>query len=204
MLILDLFCGVGGASWGYHMARPDAIIIGVDIEPQPDYPFTFIHGDAMTFLDQLDGFDFVHASPPCQAYSVGRHSNNHPDLVPPVLAALEASGIPHAVENVMQAPMRKDLKLCGSMFDLSIQRHRIFQHNLDVGEQPSCEHDYPEGRPYTVSGHGGGKKAKHSWNYRDVPHAQSLMEIRWTEDRKSIVEAVPPAYTHWIGKEAFA
>jgi DNA (cytosine-5)-methyltransferase 1 len=199
MKILDLFCGVGGAAMGYHIAFPNAWIVGVDNVPQPDYPFQFIQRDALTLRD-FDEFDLVHASPPCQHYSVGtRDSSTYPDLVGLMARRLVDAKVPYVIENVMQAPMRKDLMLCGSMFGLQIQRHRIFEHNLDLPAAPSCEHTYPEGRPYTVTGHGGGVKAAHSWNYRDVPHAQSLMEIRWTEDRKGIVEAVPPAYTHWIG-----
>src|SRR5512140_2399640 len=99
-ILLDLFCGAGGAAMGYHRAGFD--VVGVDIKPQPHYPFEFHQADALTF--PLAGFDAIHASPPCQAYSAMRTTwnarNDHPDLLPPTRAMLEAANIPWVIENV--------------------------------------------------------------------------------------------------------
>ncbi len=116
--LLDLFCGAGGCSVGYHRAGFD--VVGVDINPQPNYPFEFHQADAMEF--PLDGFDVIHASPPCQAYSVTRHikctGNNHSDLVGAVRNKI--SEYPHVIENVAGSPlMRGSVMLCGLMFGLS-------------------------------------------------------------------------------------
>ena len=100
---LDLFCGAGGASMGLSRAGFD--VVGVDIEPQPEYPFDFVRADALTY--PLDGFDFIWASPKCQRYSAAtRQSGNpeaHPDQVPAVRERLLAAGMPYAIENVMGA-----------------------------------------------------------------------------------------------------
>src|SRR5215467_701837 len=131
--LLDLFCGAGGAAMGYHRAGFD--VVGVDIKPQPRYPFTFIQADAMTF--PLEGFDAIHASPPCQAYirSGMYDKSRHPDLLPPVRCQLERSDVPWVIENVPGAPMRVDLKLCGCMFGLGVARQRWFEtswHAFDL------------------------------------------------------------------------
>src|SRR3989338_9102679 len=114
MRLLDLFCGAGGAAMGYSRAGFTEIV-GVDIKPQPRYPFTFIQADAMTY--PLDGFDAIHASPPCHKYStVGKQSAKklgtiYSDLVGPIRERLEAAGVPYVIENVMGAPLRQPVKL---------------------------------------------------------------------------------------------
>lgn len=113
-LLLDLFCGAGGAAKGYHDAGFD--IIGVDNRPQPRYPYPFIQADAMTY--DLDGYDAIHASPPCQAYAVAAQSQRnagkvYPDLLAATRDRLNAAGVPWIIENVPGAPMRADLNICG-------------------------------------------------------------------------------------------
>lgn len=131
-ILADLFCGAGGAAMGYYRAGFTEIV-GVDLAPQPRYPFTFVQSDAMTF--DLSGFDAVHASPPCQGYSVMRHlpwlrDREYPLLIEPVRERLKASGLPYVIENVdgarhiMQAGW-----LCGQMFGLPFFRHRRFATN---------------------------------------------------------------------------
>jgi DNA (cytosine-5)-methyltransferase 1 len=141
-LLLDLFCGAGGASMGYYRAGFD--VIGVDIKPMPRYPFTFIQADAMELLDwlrlggttndarsdfvvgwgyRLKSFAAVHASPPCQAYSTGtnntrKHGKIYPHLIEPVRERLADLGMPYVVENVPQAPLVEPVTLCGSQFGL--------------------------------------------------------------------------------------
>jgi DNA (cytosine-5)-methyltransferase 1 len=193
--LLDLFCKAGGASMGYHRAGFE--VVGVDIEPQPHYPFEFHQADAMTY--PLDGFDAIHASPPCQAYSSatkawGRQAE-HPDLLPAVRRRLLTSASPWAIENVEGAPVHHGVVLCGSMFGLGVERHRWFEtsHLLMMGLR--CEHT---GRSLTVTGHspywwaqGARKKA----SSQDIARA---MGVDWM-NRREIVQAIPPAYTEFIG-----
>ena len=116
--LLDLFSGAGGAAVGYHRAGFD--VVGVDIEPQPHYPFEFHQADAMTFPSS--GFDAIHASPPCQAFSIAAKykgtAGRHKDLLTPTRTRLQAAGLPWVIENVPGAPMRADYLLCGCMFGL--------------------------------------------------------------------------------------
>src|SRR6187200_2858563 len=121
--LLDLFCCEGGAAIGYHRAGFD--VVGVDIVDRPRYPFEFHQADALTY--PLDGFDAIHASPPCQAYSITKnaHDRQHPEMVEPVRARLVASGVPYVIENVVGAPLIDPVTICGSMFDLRAWDHYI-------------------------------------------------------------------------------
>ena len=132
MRLLDLFCGAGGASKGYADAGFDDIV-GVDNKPQPHYPFEFVLADAMTY--PLEGFDAIHASPPCQGYSIMRNlpwlrDKVYPLLIEPTLERLAAAGVPYVIENVMGARYVLDGNwLCGGMFGLPFYRHRVFATN---------------------------------------------------------------------------
>jgi len=210
MRLLDLFCGAGGAAMGYHRAGFDEIV-GVDIVPQPNYPFTFTQADALAF--PLDGFDLIHASPPCQAHSALTKGTNagreYPDLIAATRRHLEAPGTEWVIENVAGAPIRKDLMLCGEMFGLGVLRHRFFEFSslFDKPQQPhhprhrgrisGWNHGvYYDGPYFAVYGAGGGKGTVAEW--------QTAMGIDWTDNRKSIAEAIPPAYTEWIGAQFLA
>lgn len=193
---------------GYHRAGFD--VVGVDNQPQPNYPFEFVQANVFDLMLDLDTFDLVHASPPCQFYSMATGlKSNHPDLVKGVRQLLR--GRDYVIENVPQAPLRQDLMLCGSMFDLQIRRHRIFElEGLFVWGPPTCTHDWDEGRPWSVVGNAGGDKpwdersqasTDHSFKYKNVKHAQELMGMPWAKRSKEIVEAIPPVYTEFIGKE---
>lgn len=130
---IDLFCCAGGSSKGYARAGFD--VVGVDIEPQPNYPFPFIRAD-VTELDPrfLATFDFIAASPPCQRYSNAQRlmGNRHPDLVAPTRALLKAAKRPYAIENVVGAPLIDPVELCGAMFGLRVYRHRLFEYSFSV------------------------------------------------------------------------
>jgi DNA (cytosine-5)-methyltransferase 1 len=198
--LLDLFCGAGGAAMGYARAGFD--VVGVDIEPQPHYPFEFHRGDALTF--PLDGFDAVHASPPCQAYvrsGMVAKDGRHPDLVAATRERLDASGLPWVIENVPGAPIRIDLLLCGSMFGLSLRRHRLFESNVTVAPwTPPCNHSDPitgvYGHPH---GKGGAwRNGKRPMLPSDLATWSAAMGIEWMP-AKSLAQAVPPAYTELIG-----
>ncbi len=210
--LLDLFCGAGGAAVGYHRAGFDEIV-GVDVVPQPHYPFEFVQADAMTY--PLDGFDLIHASPPCQAYSTLRHApggGEYPDLVELTRRRLVESGVPYVIENVIGAPLLNPITLCGSHFHLRIgravdsdaaelRRHRLFETSFPLMAFP-CLHLYK-----TVLGVYGDLAVKRRPSTRGVKagaqEARDLMEIDWMTD-KELVQAIPPAYTEWIGREFLA
>lgn len=199
--LLDLFCGAGGCSEGYRRAGFE--VVGVDLAPQPHYPFAFIQADALTF--DLSGFDVVHASPPCQAYSslAAMHpvaSLSYPRLIEHVRERLWHSGALYVIENVEGAPLIDPITLCGSMFGLCIERgwlkrHRLFECSFPV-ERLACDH--PEGvRAVGVYGHGG-NSGKHRMLYRD--EASVIMDINWM-NRDEMAQAIPPVYTHYIGEQ---
>ena len=187
---------------GYHLAGFE--VVGVDINPQPHYPFEFHKADALEF--PLDGFDAIHASPPCQGYSTKTMDKSvHPRLIEPVRARLSATGLPYVIENVAGArrEMLDPFMLCGSSFGLRVRRHRWFESNVPM-PPPPCDHAwqdadrcfelYDHGRWYKsgvvhVFGTGGGKGAEH-W--------AEAMGIDWM-DRRHLAESIPPAYTEWIG-----
>ncbi len=148
--LLDLFCGAGGAAMGYH--RAGFAVVGVDIAPQPRYPFEFICGDAL-MLNGWDApsirsdFDAIHASPPCQWASALRHlwpDREHTNLIPATRDLLLATGLPFVIENVPQArpALRSPMQLCGSALGLDLRRHRLFEcHGFDV-MGPPCAHGW--------------------------------------------------------------
>lgn len=204
MKLLDLFCKAGGAGWGYHLAGFD--VVGVDIEPQPNYPFSFHQMDAVEFLRRTDlgMWDVIHASPPCQAYSVtaSLHDNEYPELVDVVRDLI--SSRPYVIENVVGAPLRNATLLCGSSFGLGVRRHRLFETSpVLLGAPPCAHHLQPE--PVDVTGTGGPRLGPrvggggNSRKPRNLEHAREVMGIGWMT-RRELSEAIPPAYTQWIGE----
>lgn len=157
--LLDLFCCAGGAAMGYHQAGFD--VVGVDVRPQPKYPFEFIQADCLT-LDRgfVAGFDAVHASPPCQAHSsisnVSGNQHNHIDLIPQTRELLLAIDRPFVMENVPGAPLLNPFMLCGTMFGLGTS-----------------------------------------------DEARRAMGIDWMA-MPQLSQAIPPAYTRWIGRQLLA
>jgi len=162
---LDLFCGAGGASMGIFRAGFD--VTGVDIAPQPRYPFEFRQGDALAA--DLRGYDFVWASPPCQRYTraqnAAKNAHAHPDLVAPIRAKLEAWGGPWIIENVVGAPLVNPLTLCGLAFGLNVKRHRLFESNCFLLAPPCPSHDEDYfvifGHEVRNRRHAGRKKEQH-------------------------------------------
>ena len=204
MRLLDLFCGVGGASAGYAEAGFD--VIGVDLKHGKRYPYTYIKGDVLQYLKDLDflrSFDVIHASPPCQTHSITQHLRNAQgkttsklDLIPETRAARIASGKPYIIENVPGSPLINPIQLCGSAFDLKVRRHRLFESNMRL-EGSKCDHK-AQGRPIGVYGSlndeipQGGKTAT---NINEARQAMGIDWGIWTE----LVEAIPPAYTKYLG-----
>ena len=212
--LLDLFCGAGGAAVGYHRAGFD--VVGVDVKPMKRFPFEFIQADAMTY--PLDGFDVIHASPPCQAYSITKHSHGkwHPDLLPATRERLQAWGGPYVIENVPGAPMPGALVLCGSEFGLdaidngervTLKRHRLFESNVWLmgAGGCSCIADRAAGRIAGVYGNGALTR-EHAKEYgggytpaSEVTRSE-LMGIDWMTG-KELTQAIPPAYTQHVGEQ---
>ena len=207
-ILLDLYCKAGGAAMGYHRAGFD--VVGVDIEPQPNYPFEFVQADAIEYLLK-DGkrFDAIHASPPCQAYSVASKSHNgkaatHPDLVNPTREAMKNVGRPWTIENVVGAPLIEPVMLCGTMFDgLRVLRHRLFESSVALtaprhGKHPLC-YTMDKRKPHYgkldemtafVQVNGGGNCT--------VKAASDAMGIDWM-NKDELNNAVPPAYAEYFG-----
>lgn len=212
--LLDLFCGAGGAAMGYARAGFD--VVGVDVLPQPHYPFEFHQADAMTY--PLDGFDAIHASPPCQAYSTATRDHSlHPDLYGPTRDRLLPTSVPFVIENVIGAPYSHGFILCGSMFPLSgvtdpdgkpvwMQRHRNFETSWFLFP-PRCDHHAMRayGRPITVTGRHGTLNWSESPHSRRAPDAAcvALMGMPWATFNEAKL-AIPPAYTEWIGTQLVA
>jgi DNA (cytosine-5)-methyltransferase 1 len=221
MKVLDLFCGGGGASMG--MLKVGAThITGVDIEYQPEYPANnLFHSGSFDFIlsdfwqldpDSLKGFDFIWASPPCQAYSYAaarwRNSGREwPDLVGMTREKLLESGIPFVIENTPGALIRKDLMLCGEMFGLKVIRHRIFEvEGFECVQPEHIKHRgmVKDGYYVTVAGHGGDYAGHNFCKLNDLPGENQLqtwqyaMGIDWISDKKTLREAVPPAYSGYI------
>jgi len=226
--LLDLFCGAGGAGMGYHRAGFE--VVGVDLEPQPDYPFEIHQLDATALrVDRINGciheyapasslpgrsniclgkFNAVHLSPPCQASCALTKGTNagreYAQLIPAMRDLVSAWGVPTIIENVQGAAVRRDLTLCGEMFGLDVLRHRYFEldgfkavqpvHKPHRGRVRGWRHGtYYDGPYLAVYGDGGGKGSVAEW--------QAAMGIDWTDSRKAIAEAIPPAYGEYVGRQ---
>lgn len=248
--LLDLFCGAGGAAMGYYRAGFD--VVGVDIKPQPHYPFEFIQVDAIDMLRRMlygaflsndgnwyfiDDFAAIHASPPCQKFSTmtkrWKRENEHPDLIDLTRQLLIKTGLPYVIENVVGAPLANPIMLCGSMFGLGVEekyicrcgydfcvdlgkygcpscegdnvatlkrqylkRHRLFEASFDFWPPASCAHI---GGAIAVYGHSGGSSKRDDLIFCGIDTWKAAMQIDWMTGDE-LAEAIPPAYTEFIGK----
>ena len=202
--LLDLFCGAGGCSVGY--ARAGFEVVGVDIEPQLRYPFEFHQADAMPF--PLEGFDVIHASPPCQGYSVGTgfgHKRLVPRLIGEVRQLLSQTGKPFVIENVMGAKraMSNPIMLCGAMFGIGVVRHRLFETSFQCCQPDhNCHGKEVDRDLVSVTAHGPPPR----WYKKNPGKTFSLqiwkdaMGIDWMT-RDELRDAIPPIYTEFIGKQ---
>jgi DNA (cytosine-5)-methyltransferase 1 len=207
--LLDLFCGAGGAAAGYVAAGFE--VLGVDIDPQPNYPYEFIQADALEFVAATRfvqrSFDAIHASPPCQAFSDLQKQNkrSYPELVGPVRDLMAQTGLPYVIENVEGAPLRNPIVLCGTMFPpLRVIRHRLFEANFALealAEHPKhplvfthdkrkAHHGKLDQNTAFVQVTGGGNCT--------VANKLDAMGIDWMTGHE-VNEAIPPAYTQWVG-----
>jgi len=203
MRLLDLFCGAGGAAMGYHRAGFDDIT-GVDIKPMPRYPFKFIQGDALEYLAVHGAeYDVIHASPPCQAYTMAGQQwrldgKEYPDMVAQTRELLLKIGKPYIIENVPGAPLINPVVLNGAIFKKNLRRTRRFETNFGI--------------PFMLIPKEGpsrfrmGRKPRHNdpvvpvGHFSGVLRARRVMEIDWMT-REELAQAIPPAYTEWIGKQ---
>jgi DNA (cytosine-5)-methyltransferase 1 len=227
MRLLDLYCGAGGAAMGYHRAGFTEIV-GIDLRPQPRYPFRFIQADALKAPIRFGDFDAIHASPPCQKYTTLRKGlwkdRDHVDLVDATRAQLVAAGVPYVIENVPGAPLVRPILLCGTMFALraghaELRRHRLFEiagfeidlippcaHGLHGRKQPATSRDGSDRYwPATVEVYGnpgGSSRRDHRQQY---PHRvrSEAMGIAWMKGAE-LSEAIPPAYTEFLGRPLLA
>jgi len=207
--ILDLFAGAGGSAVGYNRAGFD--VVGVDIAPQPHYPYEFHQGDAIAFLaEHGHEFDAIHASPPCQRYSTatGAARNRHPDLIEPVRDLLREIGLPYVIENVPSAPLLMPVTLCGSAFGLKVRRHRCFESSEGIAGT-LCYHA-EQGTPVGVYGQHPDRKqhlrpdgTQRGTKATTLGHGQRAMGIDWMTWAE-LAESIPPAYTTWIGRQLLA
>jgi DNA (cytosine-5)-methyltransferase 1 len=188
--LLDLFCGAGGCSEGYHRAGFD--VVGVDINPQPNYPFEFRQMDALEVLGRhfnwvMDTFDAIHASPPCQGYAnvtLWRGSQDtHERLIAPVRDLLNQTGLPWVIENVRTTELKPCVVLCGSMFGLPIRRHRGFETSWGCSPMVlACHH----------------KKTDMAFEHKQERAYADAMGCNWMTSHEAR-EAIPPAYTEHVG-----
>jgi len=219
--LLDLFCGAGGAAQGYANAGFE--VVGVDIKPQPRYPFEFVQADALTFLafgawnDQVPdewfaacgdaGFAAIHASPPCQAFTAYKRRPNHvgeyPDLIGPTRQLLEETGLPWVIENVPRSPLFDPVTLCGSMFGLDVRRHRLFETSWPM-MTPRCNHATQNGDYPQATNRKNRRKTAEIGVWRiPLDVQQRAMGIDWMT-LEELSEAIPPAYTEFIGTQLMA
>jgi DNA (cytosine-5)-methyltransferase 1 len=200
MRILDLFCGQGGAGKGYAYAGFE--VVGVDIDPQPRYPFEFHQGDALDFFfDNWPAFDAVHASPPCQQFTRAQRimKNEHPDFIGECRLWFDYyHKVPYVIENVVGAPMKDSVMLCGQSFGLGTYRHRLFETSFPVTAPEHPVHV----RKTTKMGRRpqSGEMMHVVGNFTGVEQAKQAMGIDWMT-RDGLREAIPPAYTHHIGNQ---
>lgn len=194
---------------GYRQRGFD--VIGVDIDPQPRYPFEFMHDDALLVLDMIvngyqllgnDGypvqFSAIHASPPCQAYTNAQriNGNDHPDLVEQTRELLEQTCLPYVIENVPGAPLKDPVTLCGAMFNIETYCHREFETNWPLQQPEHPEHiakTTKMGRPPVD-----GEYMHIVGNFSGVDKARQIMGMPWAS-RDGLREAIPPAYTRFVG-----
>ena len=206
MKLLDLYCKQGGASVGY--ARAGFEVTGVDIKKQKRYPYKFIQADALEILQDkefLSQFDVLAGSPPCQTHSATKHlrnaqgkSTDKVDLIPQTREAFIASGKTYIIENVPGAPLIDPILICGSYFGLKVRRHRLFESNAKlVGTV--CNHK-AQGKPVGVYGSMRDEIPNGGHTAKSIEEAREAMGIDWML-WGDLVEAIPPAYTEFIGKQ---
>jgi len=207
-LLVDLFCGAGGAAAGYYRAGFD--IIGVDIEPQPNYPYAFVQADALDPPLDWQRVAAVHASPPCQHFTAyGRAvdglEDRYEDLLEPTRNLLGALDRPYVIENVAGAPLLAPIQLCGSSFGLDVRRHRLFESNVAF-LAPPCHHAVWNVRRWPPASNRSNRRFTCEIGVYRIPlkEQKAAMGIDWPLTLRELSESIPPAYTEFIGEQLLA
>jgi len=211
--LLDLFCGAGGAAVGYALAGFE--VTGVDIHPQPRYPFPFVQADALTYLDtcNLAQFDVIHASPVCKGYSKANNiqQREYPLLIETTRQRLQQTGLPWILENVVMSGvwrghMPTAIELCGTMFNLKVYRHRYFEASHILFAPGACTHPQHLLEGYVciygdvVRGRQRGNRGNHYTPY-STAYGREAMGIDHYMTGRELSQAIPPAYTAWVGQQ---
>ena len=202
-LLLDLYCCAGGAGYGYWLSGFD--VVGVDIEPQPKHKGKeFIQSDAIEYLKaNFHKYDAIHASPPCQHYSIAsmqfrKAGKEYVDLIEATREELIKTGKPYVIENVPGSPLINPIELCGSMFGMRTYRHRLFESNIELIAPPHPKHIAPNTKM--------GRKPKPDEFIQYVGHFSGVQEVRemtglWWMGQKELAQSIPPQYTQYIGEQ---
>lgn len=198
--MLDLYCGGGGAGYGYEQAGFN--VTGVDIKPQPKYQGKFIQADAIDYLKaHFQEYDVVHASPPCQAYSMAsmqfrKAGKAYVDLIEVTRRELIKTGKPYIIENVSGSPLKNPIELCGLMFGMRTYRHRLFESNIEIKTPPHPKHTAQNAKM--------GRKPKDGEFIQYVGHfsgvglVQEMTGLYWL-GQSELAQSIPPQYTKFIG-----
>lgn len=234
--VLDICCCEGGAGVGYHRAGYE--VYGIDLAGKfkKRYPFPFLHedglvairalieGGSLTFSNgetlSLRDFSMIHASPPCQGYTLGNagRSTRWPKLIPDFRELLQQTGAPYVIENVRgaQSEMLSPIGLCGCMFNLTavdedgetihLHRLRLFETNWALEIPRECDHS---GHTWVAGAYGGARRDKYEAKFirkggyvpRNKDVVKSLLGVKHEMTWNGLFESVPPAYTEWIGQQ---
>jgi len=222
MKALDLFCGAGGSAMGLHNAGFE--VIGIDINPELNYPFPWIVADAMPILKRMaaegvsvlheygldpEGIELIWASPPCQSFSAYRRKDpkrvgaEAKNLIARTRRYLDRIGLPYIIENVEAAPLKNAIKLCGSSFGLDVRRHRLFECSFPV-EAPPCDHALHVKRGKRFPGATNRPTGRYTCEvgvYRiPLEVQQKAMGIDWMT-LPELSQAIPPAYSEHLADE---
>lgn len=200
--LLDLFCGGGGAAYGYELAGFD--VTGVDNVPQPKYKGNFIQSDAILYLkENFQFYDVIHASPPCQKYSMASmqfriKGKEYVDLISITRKELISTRKPYIMENVPGSPLINPILLCGSMFDMATYRHRLFESNMPLIAPIHFKHIHLNtkmGRPIKEN-----EFVQYVGHFSGVKEVQEMTGLHWL-GQSELAQSIPPKYTKYLGEQ---